>query len=134
MCKEIPAMGDEAEATRVSGNKVIQEVAKLVPNYISGSADLHGSCRNYINDGGNFGAGFDKTYSGKNLYFGIREHAMGSILNGIAYHGIFKASGSTFAVFVDYLRPTIRVASQSAICTMTHTTQSQPSVERLQLI
>jgi len=63
------------------------------------------------NDGGNFGAGFDKTYGGKNLYFGIREHSMGTILNGIAYHGIFKASGSTFLVFVDYLRPTIRVAS-----------------------
>ena len=65
----------------------------------------------FIEDGGNFGAGFDKSYAGKNLYFGIREHAMGSILNGIAYHGIFKASGSTFAVFVDYFRPTIRVAS-----------------------
>merc|ERR1711937_476422 len=52
-----------------------------------------------------------KTYGGKNLYFGIREHSMGTILNGIAYHGIFKASGSTFLVFVDYLRPTIRVAS-----------------------
>merc|ERR1711937_426763 len=91
--------------------KIIQEIAKVVPNYISGSADLHGSCRNYINDGGNFGAGFDKSYAGKNLYFGIREHAMGSILNGIAYHGIFRASGSTFAVFVDYFRPTIRVAA-----------------------
>jgi len=111
MCAAIPEMGDAAEATRVSGNKVIQEISKLVPNYISGSADLHGSCRNYINDGGNFGAGFDKSYSGKNLYFGIREHGMGCILNGIAYHGIFKASGSTFAVFVDYMRPTIRVAS-----------------------
>jgi len=111
MIKEVPAMGDEAEATRVSGNKIIQEIAKLVPNYISGSADLHGSCRNYINEGGNFGSGFDKTYDGKNLYFGIREHAMGSILNGIAYHGIFRASGSTFAVFVDYFRPTIRVAA-----------------------
>jgi len=111
MIKAIPATEASAEATRVSGNKAIQEVAKLVPNYISGSADLHGSCRNYIEDGGNFGAGFDKSYAGKNLYFGIREHAMGSILNGIAYHGIFKASGSTFAVFVDYFRPTIRVAA-----------------------
>jgi transketolase len=111
MCDKIPAMGEAAEATRVSGNKVIQHIADLVPHYISGSADLHGSCRNYINDGGNFGAGFDKSYSGKNLYFGIREHAMGSILNGFAYHGLFKASGSTFAVFVDYLRPTIRVAA-----------------------
>ena len=111
MFKAIPATEASAEATRVSGNKAIQEIAKLVPNYISGSADLHGSCRNYINDGGNFGAGFDKSYAGRNLYFGIREHAMGSILNGIAYHGIFKASGSTFAVFVDYFRPTIRVAA-----------------------
>merc|ERR1712232_1407552 len=111
MIKEMPEMKSGNEATRVSGNKVIQEISKLVPHYISGSADLHGSTRNYINDGGNFGAGFDKSYAGKNLYFGIREHAMGSILNGIAYHGIFKASGSTFAVFVDYFRPTIRVAS-----------------------
>jgi len=111
MIKEIAATEAGAEATRVSGANAIQDIAKLVPNYISGSADLHGSCRNYINDGGNFGAGFDKTYAGRNLYFGIREHAMGSILNGIAYHGIFKASGSTFAVFVDYFRPTIRVAA-----------------------
>jgi len=111
MMKAIPATNAPAEATRVSGNLAIQEIAKLVPNYISGSADLHGSCRNYINDGGNFGTGFDKTYAGKNLYFGIREHSMGSILNGIAYHGIFRASGSTFAVFVDYFRPTIRVAA-----------------------
>merc|ERR1712151_1252471 len=67
------------------------------------------------NDGGNFGAGFDKSYAGKNFYFGIREHAMGSILNGIAYHGIFKASGSTFLVFVDYLRATVRVAALSEL-------------------
>ena len=111
MIASIPETNAEAEATRVSGAKAIQEISKLVPHYVSGSADLHGSCRNYIEDGGNFGAGFDKTYAGKNLYFGIREHAMGSILNGFAYHGIFKASGSTFAVFVDYFRPTIRVAA-----------------------
>lgn len=111
MLAAIPELGDKAEATRVSGNKVIQEIAKLVPYYVSGSADLHGSTRNYINNGGNFGAGFDKTYAGKNLYFGIREHAMGSIMNGFAFHGLFKISGSTFLVFVDYLRPTIRVAA-----------------------
>ena len=115
MISKIPQMGDAAEATRVSGNKVIQHISALVPNYISGSADLHGSTRNYINDGGNFGAGFDKSYSGKNLYFGIREHAMGSIMNGFAFHGLFKVSGSTFLVFVDYLRATIRVASLSEL-------------------
>merc|ERR1712151_1147741 len=111
MVKEMPEMKSGNEATRVSGNKVIQEISKLVPHYISGSADLHGSTRNYINDGGNFGAGFDKTYAGKNLYFGIREHAMGSIMNGFAYHGLFSISGSTFLVFVDYFRPTVRVAA-----------------------
>jgi len=111
MIKEIPDMKvDAAEATRVSGYKIIQEISKIVPQYVSGSADLHGSCRNYIDNGGNYGAGFDKSYAGKNLYFGIREHAMGSILNGFAYHGLFRASGSTFLVFADYLRPTIRVA------------------------
>merc|ERR1719416_260868 len=115
MIKEIDAMGDDAEATRVSGNKVIQEISRLVPHYVSGSADLHGSTRNYINDAGNFGAGFDKTYGGKNLYFGIREHAMGSIMNGFAFHGLFKISGSTFLVFVDYFRPTVRVASLSEL-------------------
>merc|ERR1712084_96037 len=115
MIAAIPELKSGAEATRVSGYKVIQEIAKLVPNYISGSADLHGSTRNYIDGAGNFGAGFDKSYAGKNLYFGIREHAMGAILNGIAYHGLFKVSGSTFLVFVDYFRPTIRVASLSEL-------------------
>jgi len=115
MIKEMPEIGPDAEATRVSGFKVIQEISKMVPHYISGSADLHGSTRNYINDGGNFGAGFDKSYSGKNIYFGIREHAMGSIMNGFAYHGLFKVSGSTFLVFVDYFRATLRVASLSEL-------------------
>jgi transketolase len=115
MFKAIPDMKAGAEATRVSGAKVIQDIAKLVPNYISGSADLHGSTRNYINEGGNFGSGLDKTYGGKNLYFGIREHAMGSIMNGFAYHGLFKISGSTFLVFVDYFRATVRVAALSEL-------------------
>jgi len=115
MIKEIPEMKSGAEATRVSGYKIIQEISKLVPHYVSGSADLHGSTRNYIDNGGNFGAGFDKSYAGKNIYFGIREHAMGSIMNGFAYHGLFKISGSTFLVFVDYMRATLRVASLSEL-------------------
>jgi transketolase len=115
MFAKIAKQTDGAEATRVSGYKIIQDIATLVPHYVSGSADLHGSTRNYITDGGNFGAGFDKSYSGKNLYFGIREHAMGSIMNGFAYHGLFKISGSTFLVFVDYLRATTRVAALSEL-------------------
>jgi transketolase len=113
--KDIPEMKSGAEATRVSQYKSIQQIASRVPYYVSGSADLHGSTRNYIDNGGNFGSGFDKKYSGRNLYFGIREHAMGSIMNGFAYHGLFKVSGSTFLVFVDYLRPTIRVAALSEL-------------------
>merc|ERR1712238_563610 len=115
MIKAVGEQGTDAEATRVSGYKIIQDIAKIVPNYISGSADLHGSTRNYIDNGGNFGAGFDKTYDGKNIYFGIREHAMGSIMNGFGFHGLFKVSGSTFLVFVDYMRATLRVAALSEL-------------------
>ena len=107
----IPAQDAPAEATRVSGSRIINDIGKAVPTYISGSADLHGSTRNYINDGGNFGSGADKSYAGRNLYYGIREHAMGSILNGFCYHGIFTPSGSTFLVFVDYFRATVRIAA-----------------------
>ena len=112
MFAAIPHQNAGAEATRVSGAKIINDIAAQVPTYISGSADLHGSTRNYIENGGNFGAGGEgKTYAGRNLYYGIREHAMGSIMNGFAYHGIFTPSGSTFLVFADYLRATIRVAA-----------------------
>ena len=111
----IPPMKSSAEATRVSGAKVIQEISRLLPTYISGSADLHSSTRNYINGGGDFGppgaSPHNKTYAGKNVHYGIREHAMGCILNGVAYDGIFKASGATFLVFADYLRPAVRVAA-----------------------
>jgi len=117
MLKSIPAMNAKAEATRVSGNKIIQEIAKLVPHYISGSADLHGSNKNYINGGLNFGnpkiAG--KTFTGRNFYFGIREHAMGTMLNGIAYYGLNIASGATFLVFADYMRAAVRVAALSEL-------------------
>ena len=74
MFKAIPDLKAGDEATRVSGANIINNIAEMIPTYISGSADLHGSCRNYINDGGNWGAGgADKTYAGRNLYYGIRE-------------------------------------------------------------
>jgi transketolase len=87
---------------------VINAVAKAVPNFITGSADLFGSTKNYIKDGGDFSA---KNPTGRNIWFGIREHAMGAICNGIAYDGLFRASGATFLVFADYLRPSIRIAA-----------------------
>ncbi len=104
----IPEFGKNALATRVSGENCINAVAKASPLVLSGSADLHGSTKNYIKDAGDFDIA---TPAGRNLYFGIREHGMGAILNGIAYHGIFKGSGATFLTFSDYLRPSIRVAA-----------------------
>ena len=81
----------------------------------SGSADLHGSTKNYIKNVGNFGnpAIEGKDFSGRNFYFGIREHAMGTMLNGMAYYGLNRVSGATFLVFADYMRAAIRVAALS---------------------
>ena len=86
----------------------MQAVAKAIPQLISGSADLYGSTKNYIKDGGDFGP---DNFAGRNIWFGIREHGMGAICNGIAYDGIFKASCATFLVFADYMRGSIRLAS-----------------------
>ncbi|MGJ8698208.1 MAG: transketolase [Verrucomicrobiaceae bacterium] len=105
---QIPAFApDYADATRGSGGVVINAVAKAVPQLITGSADLYGSTKNYLKDQGDFSAADG---SGRNIWFGIREHAMGAICNGIAYDGLFRASGATFLVFADYLRPAIRLA------------------------
>ena len=108
---------DKNIATREAGSQVIQAISDLVPQFLSGSADLHGSNKNYIKNGGNWGRGFDKTYAGKNFYFGIREHAMGSMMNGIAFHGLFRPSGATFLVFVDYMRHTLRIAALAELPT-----------------
>jgi transketolase len=106
-------------ATRQSGSDVLQYIAKMVPQYVSGSADLHGSNKNYIKGGNDFGnpniAG--KQYDGRNFYFGIREHAMGTMLNGMAYYGLNIPSGSTFLVFSDYMRAAIRIAALSELPT-----------------
>jgi transketolase len=99
-------------ATRKAGSEVLQPIAQAMPLLISGSADLHGSTLNYINEGGDFNA---KNREGRNLRFGIREHAMCGILNGIAYDGIFRASGATFLIFSDYGRPSIRLAALSKL-------------------
>ncbi|MBK1834989.1 transketolase [Roseibacillus ishigakijimensis] len=104
----IPAFAEDyADATRGAGGVVINEAAKLVPNLITGSADLYGSTKNYLKDAGDYTS---ENAEGKNIWFGIREHAMGAICNGIAYDGLFRASGATFLVFADYLRPSIRLA------------------------
>ncbi len=98
---------DYADATRGAGGQVIQHVSKAIPQLVTGSADLYGSTKNYIKDAGDLVRG---DYSGKNIWYGIREHAMGAISNGIAYDGLFRPSCATFLVFADYLRPSIRLA------------------------
>jgi transketolase len=101
-------------ATRKAGQDVLQPLAAKVPLLIGGSADLYGSTLNYIGD---LKAGNDDFKpghrSGRNIRFGIREHGMCSILNGVAAHGIFRPSGATFLVFADYCRPPIRLAALS---------------------
>ena len=108
---QIPAFAaDYKDATRSAGAAVINAVAKVIPQFLTGSADLFGSTKNYLKDGGDFSA---KNPLGRNIWFGIREHAMGAICNGIAYDGLFRASGATFLVFADYLRGSIRLAALS---------------------
>src|SRR5258708_6057409 len=96
---------DTKVATRKAGQDVLQPLAAKVPLLIGGSADLYGSTLNYIGD---LKAGDDDFKvghrSGRNIRFGIREHGMCSILNGVAAHGIFRPSGATFLVFAHYCR------------------------------
>jgi transketolase len=109
---EFPA--DTKIATRKAGQDVLQPIAAKTPLLIGGSADLYGSTLNYIGD---MKAGNDDFKpghrTGRNIRFGIREHGMCSIMNGIEAHGIFRASGATFLVFADYCRPPIRLAALS---------------------
>ncbi|MBQ9758742.1 MAG: transketolase, partial [Opitutales bacterium] len=105
---KIPAFGENKNATRVSGEISLNALAKNDSLILSGCADLFSSVKTYIKDGGDFDV---DNYAGRNIWFGIREHAMGAILNGIAYAGIFKPAGSTFLTFEDYMRPSVRVAA-----------------------
>ncbi|MEX2579156.1 MAG: transketolase [Verrucomicrobiales bacterium] len=103
---------DYQNATRAAGGEVIQAVAEAIPSLVTGSADLFGSTKNYIKSSGDFGR---DNPTGRNIWYGIREHAMGAICNGLAYDGIFLPTGATFAVFADYLRPSIRLAALSSL-------------------
>ncbi|PJW16020.1 MULTISPECIES: transketolase [unclassified Geobacillus] len=95
-------------ATRSSSGEVINAIAKAVPQLFGGSADLASSNKTLIKGGGNF---LPDSYEGRNIWFGVREFAMGAALNGMALHGGVKVFGGTFFVFSDYLRPAIRLAA-----------------------
>ncbi len=113
---KIPAFPADAKiATRKAGSDVLQPLADAMPLLIGGSADLYGSTLNYINSSKDFTAA---NPAGRNIRFGIREHAMAAIMNGICYHGIFRPSGATFLVFADYCRASIRIAALSHLPTL----------------
>ncbi len=109
LLEKIPVFPADAKlATRAAGRDVLQPIAAALPLFVSGSADLYGSTLNYI--------AADKdcdkaNRAGRNIRYGIREHAMAAINNGLAYDGIFRTSCATFLVFADYSRPSMRIAA-----------------------
>ena len=98
---------DGSVATRKASQQVIQWAAAQVPHLISGSADLEPSTLTEIEDAGSVSRG---DYSGRNVHYGVREHGMGAIVNGLVLHGL-RAFGSTFFNFLDYMKPAVRIAS-----------------------
>ncbi len=102
-------------ATRAASGEVINAIAKTLPEFWGGSADLAGSNNTSIDGGGSFLPSSSQIKGahpyGRIIHFGIREHAMGSILNGVTLHGLTRSFGGTFAVFSDYMRPAVRLAS-----------------------
>jgi len=95
-------------ATRASAGAALNAAAKAIPWIIGGDADLSGSTSTTIKDGGSFNG---KTGVGRNIHYGVREHAMGAIANGIAYHGGLRTFTATFFTFSDYERPALRIAA-----------------------
>ncbi|HZK25141.1 MAG TPA: transketolase [Oscillospiraceae bacterium] len=95
-------------ATRAASGQVMQIIAKHLPNLLGGSADLNASTKTYLKAFSDFQA---ENYCGNNLFFGVREHAMGAIVNGLALYGGLRPYSSTFFVFVDYMKPTLRLAA-----------------------
>lgn len=109
LLKAVP-QGDSPISTRKLSQSVLQAAAKEVPALIGGSADLEPSTLTLIKDSTDIERG---AFAGRNLRFGVREHGMGAIMNGLAYYGGFIPYGSTFLVFSDYMRPTLRLAALS---------------------
>ncbi len=97
-------------ATRQSSGIVLNQAASVLPELMGGSADLAPSTKTWIESSEAFQA---DNHSGRNFHFGVREHAMGSIINGMAYHGGVLPYGATFLVFSDYMRPTVRISALS---------------------
>ncbi len=102
---------DKPVATRVAGGQVMNALAPRIPGFLGGSADLAASNRTTLQGLGDVRPG---DYAGRNIHFGVREHAMGAVLNGLALHGL-TPFGATFMVFSDYMRPAIRLAAMMGL-------------------
>lgn len=107
--RELPDYDGDSLATRNASGDMINAIARHVPNFIGGSADLAGSNKTTIKGEEDFGPG--SQYTGRNIWFGVREFAMGAALNGMALHGGLKVFGGTFFVFSDYVRPAVRLSA-----------------------
>jgi transketolase len=109
---------DKPLATRALSGQVIQKIAAIAPFVVGGSADLSPSTLTLMKDGGSLERATEdsgppalEVFRGRNLHFGIREHAMGAIVNGMTLYGSWRAYGATFLIFSDYMRPAIRLAA-----------------------
>ena len=102
----------DAQATRAASGKVLAAVAPKLPELIGGSADLAESTNVVFHNGGDLEAG---SWGARNLHFGVREHGMGAVMNGLALHGGIRPVGSTFLIFSEYMRPPIRLAALGRI-------------------
>jgi len=110
---ELPGFAPgESLATREAGGKAVNAIAHHVPTLIGGDADLSVSTSTALKDAGSFDG---QSGAGRNLHFGVREHAMGAIANGIAYHGGLRPFVATFFCFSDYMRPAVRLAALSEL-------------------
>ncbi len=98
----------DAQATRVASGKLLNAIAAKLPELVGGAADLATSTNVVFKNGGDVAAG---SWGARNVHFGVREHGMGAILNGLALHGGVRPVGSTFLIFSDYMRPPIRLAA-----------------------
>lgn len=105
---EIWALFQKTDATRNAGGIFMNAIKGIVPNLMGGSADLNGSTKTYLKGFGDYQAGNTKA---DNFYFGVREHGMGAVLNGLALHGGIRPYGATFMVFSDYMKPAIRLSA-----------------------
>jgi transketolase len=116
----LKVLPDKDDATRNHSGALEQVVAKLVPSFVGGSADLAGSTKTLMKDAGSIGPG---KFEGRNFHYGIREHGMGAVCNGMALSGGIIPFGATFLIFSDYMRPSIRLAAlmeQQCIWIFTH--------------